>query len=574
MARPGYWERFQRQRISRRRLLAATGAGAAGLTLAAACGGEDKGAAPGETLAPGQTPSGETPRYGGRWQAAASAVFDTLDPHLAIASALTYFPRIYNLLVKQSSQKPDFIFMDLAEEYEAPDPDGTEWIFHIRPGVKIAPNQLGIPERDMDAEDAYVSFERIRTLPEAKANAFAGKQIVSHEAVDPSTYVIRTPKPYAFFLLEIGGWQYVSTIPPRELILENPDRMLTTGVGGGPFFVRPGGYAESDKLILDKNPNYYRTDPDNNNARLPYIDGIDAKVVPDPAAVRTAFLSKQAYSYGAQNRAEVEELLGQYDLWASDPMPVYAFISFTMNVLKEPWDDARIRKAAMYALNRQEYVDRVYQGDAKPNGLVHWPTGDYALPPEELEELQPYDPEKSKELIRAAGYELPLAIKMIYPTGNFQQLDQHLPIWLRQMEEAGFKVEAEPQPLDVWIGNYTEKRYDSSLHVNQTYETPEFPLNFHHSKGPQLNGIYSNGIQDPEVDAALEAYKSITDHDELVKAIHDVQRLIYEKGPSELPLVSPYTRNLYWNFVKNLRTDLGLAGEMLNTRWLTEEAPV
>lgn len=542
------------------------GVGALGWAVVAACGGEKE-------LAPGETPkmAEGKPRYGGRQQEVTSAVFDGLDPHLSVAAATGYFPRIYNVLVKQSSLKPDFIFHDLAEEFEVPEPGATEWIFQIRPGVRIAPNQLGIPERDMDAEDARVSFERIEGLPEAPGCAFVCKWFASHEAPNPQTYIIRTPKPYAWFLPQIGGAGgagFGPTIPPRELIQQHPDRMRETGVGAGPFFVRPGGYAESQRLILDKNPNYYRRDPANNNAQLPYIDGFDVKVVPDIAAVRAAFISRQANVYITTSKQEAEELLNAYDVRAGDPIPGNAFIAFTMNVTREPWDDPKIRKAALYAINRQEYIDRVYRGDARVNGLVPWALGAYALPDEELEQLQPFSAERSKQLIQEAGYSLPLRIKVVYPAGGFLDLDKHLAIWLVQMREAGFEVEQEVQDLGVWIENMTKKNYDASLHPNLAAETPEFPLDFHHSQGPAASGIYSNGLQDAEVDAAIEATKELTDPEGLVSSIHEVQRLIYERGPVHLPIVSPFSRPLYWNFVKNFPQGLGNAGLLVNTWWL------
>ena len=43
----------------------------------------------------------------------------------------------------------------------------------------------------------------------------------------------------------------------------------------------------------------------------------------------------------------------------------------------------------MHSIDRQQYVDLVYGGDAQANGIVHWPTGAYALPPEELDSLVP-----------------------------------------------------------------------------------------------------------------------------------------------------------------------------------------
>ena len=568
MAKRSYWQRIQRDRISRRRLIGATGAGAAGLAVVAACGG-------GGTTTDG-TPTASsaaegTPQPGGRWLGASFAPFGTLDPHTSVAGAVAYFPRIYNVLLKQSPQKPDFIFYDLAESFEQP--DETTWNFSIRPGVKIAPNDLGVPERDMDADDAFVSFDRIlhggpeqESLPGAGACDFVCQWFDSHEAPDPQTYIIRTPRPYAWFLTQVGGLQFWSTIPPRELIEQDPERMLTNAAGAGPYKIT--GYSESEFITADKNLNYYRTDPDNDNAQLPYLDGFDTKVVPDITAVRAAFLSQQAYSYTPGNREEADQLLSQNDIWAGDRVPIYSFVSFLMNVKRPPWNDPNIRKAATFALNRQEFAEIIYQGDADVNGIVPWPLEAYALSPEELADLQPYDPELSKQLIRDAGHELPLKIKVMFPSGAPEEIDQHVPIWLKQMEEAGFEVELDQQDLTVWISNMNEVNYDATLNPNRADETPEFNLGFNLSNGPVGTGLFSNGLQDTEVDSAIEKSKEIIEPEELVTAIHDIQKLIYDKGPVYLPIVSRFSTALYWNFVKNLRTDLGTAGELISTRWL------
>ena len=61
--------------------------------------------------------------------------------------------------------------------------------------------------------------------------------------------------------------------------------------------------------------------------------------------------------------------------------------------------------ALLAFLREQEFADRIFgPGGAQPNGLVHWPLGDLALPPEELEQLQPYDRALSRQLIRDATY--------------------------------------------------------------------------------------------------------------------------------------------------------------------------
>jgi peptide/nickel transport system substrate-binding protein len=346
--------------------------------------------------------------------------------------------------------------------------------------------------------------------------------------------------------------------------------MKLNAVGGGPFVV--SSYVEGEHVNLERNVNYYRKDEANNDAPLPYVDGRDTAIVTDRVARRTAFISKQAYEYGAENIDEATELENQYDVY-SVRGPVLTFVSLTMNVTKPPWDDARIRKAAMYAMNRQEYIDIVYKGDAKANGLVQWPLGVYALSDEELAGLQPYDPDLSKQLIKEATGKDTLKIKVMYPANStIEEHDQHLPIFLKQMEDAGFEIEHDAQEFTTWLNNYTEKNYELSFSLNQNYETPEFVLDWQHSKGPAGSEVYGTGLQDPEVDAALERAKTLTDQDAIVEEYHKLQRMIYEKGPAFLPLVSPYSRSLYWNFVKGVPQGLALAGDYVNTLWLDQGA--
>ena len=122
MAIKSYWQQFQRGRVSRRRVLSAAGVSAAGLAVAAACGG---GGGDGEDEpTPGPGASAGTPVRGGRYKTGSAVNIDTLDPHISIAGGPGWFPRFYNVLVKQSAQKPEFLFFDLAEDMEVPEPGG------------------------------------------------------------------------------------------------------------------------------------------------------------------------------------------------------------------------------------------------------------------------------------------------------------------------------------------------------------------------------------------------------------------------------------------------------------------
>ncbi len=561
-----YWQRFQRERISRRRLLGTAGAGAAGIALITACGSDDNGSDGGQTPQP--TGSSGTPRAGGTYKTAITGDWGTLDPLTSVAFGPGILAKMYNGLAIRSTRQPDQFHQDLAESYEQPD-DAT-YIFTIRPGVRIAPNSLGIEPRDLNSSDCQAWLDATVAAPTAVAKRWTDIWLDSSEAADAQHFQIKTKGAYSYFFYTlntpVGGM-----IPPKEFFEQSMD-MKAQGVGGGAYVLRDGTFVETGGAILDRNPDFWGTDPNNGDAPLPYIDTLEISRISDRPPRRTAFIDKQIDAYAAETRAEVEDLQNQISGLQLFEEPAFTFISFTMNPTKEPWTDERVRMAANFALDRQQYVDLIFNGDAKPNGLVHWSLGDFALSPEELEELQPYDPERSKQLLQEAGHELPLRIKVMYPSNSDIEFhNKHLPIWLEQIKAAGFEIEEEPLDFTTWLARYQAIDYDASLSLNQIYETPEPNLDFHGEKGPTNDGNYAIGIGSlyPEIQAAIQDSKGATDAEEHVKRVLDTQRLIYEKGPAFLPIVTWIDFTLRQSYVKNFPTGLGTAYELYqNTAWL------
>jgi ABC-type transport system substrate-binding protein len=209
----------------------------------------------------------------------------------------------------------------------------------------------------------------------------------------------------------------------------------------------------------------------------------------------------------------------------------------------------------------------------RPDGLVHWPLGAFALPPEELEQLQPFDPARSRELIEEETGQDSIDIRVIYPVSDIEFHDQHLPIFRRQMREAGFNVQEDPQDFTTWLANYQNLEYDASLSLNQIYETPEIPIDFHAKDGPQGDRNFAIGIGGlyPEIEEAIQASKRVTDPDEQIEAIREVQRQLYAKGPAFLPIMSWTAFTLYHGFVKNVPEGLGATGLYLTSElWLDQ----
>ena len=566
-----YWSHLERKRVSRRRVLAGTGMGAASLLLVAACGGGTSG---GKTpAAGGKTPAGTAgttpaaagpPKIGGRYKNVVQGAWGTIDPVVSVGNATAIMPRFYNTLISRSNVDPNFVFYDLAQSFEQPD-DSTH-IFTIRPGVKIAPNTMGIAERDMDALDAQKWIERIREQKDSILRKFTEPWVDSALA-SGNTFTLKTKGPYAYSLSTIGR-ALGGCIPPRETYEQNID-IKAQAAGGGPFMIKPGSYEESGSVSLERNPNYYRKD-EASGLQLPFYDGIDTVLIADRQARKTGFLSKQIYQLWRPGRSRGERPCRT----EQGPVhPAFAQLhvhSFSMNPTRDPWKDDRIRKAALHALDRKQFVDLIVgEGEGKANGLVHWPTGPYAFDESELDQYQKYDPKQSKELIKAATGSDSIKVKITYPISDIEFHNKHLPIFLKQMKDAGFDVQEDPKDFTGWLGDYTDVKYDASLSLNQVYETPEIALDWQHSLGPAGDSHFATGVGiiHPEVDAAIIDSKKATSLEDLIARVRSAQKVVYEAGPSFLPIMSWYDYTNYWNFVKNTHV-LGDTGTFTSDSWL------
>ena len=398
---------------------------------------------------------------------------------------------------------------------------------------------------------------RIKGDGAASNHGFARDHIESVVA-SGNTLTIRTPGPYAWFLNRIG--LFFNTIAPRELLAGDLSRLNDQAAGAGPY--RLISVSEGEVARLERNPNYYGTDPENNSAQLPYLDGLEVRVIFEKSTQRTAFQAGQIHSYMTGDSADA----GSLDDAIVAREPAFAYNSFTMNPQRAPFDDPRVRRAVSRAINRREYIDLVYSGDANPDGLVQWALGSYALPEDELETLQPFDIEEAKRLVQEVGG---VRMKVMYPANTpILEHDRHMPIFLKQMRDAGIEVEDDSQVFSEWVTNLREINYECTLNLNQIYETPEIPLNIHTKNGPFGDGTYLRGMDDPEIEAAIQKASTTLEFDQRVEEVREAQRVIYSKEPISLPLVTPYTHTAWQKRVKNIPSGVGTTWFVLNTLWI------
>jgi len=141
---------------------------------------------------------------------------------------------------------------------------------------------------------------------------------------------------------------------------------------------------------------------------LPYFDSVKSIVIPDR--------SIQLANLKVGKIHEMSLSPSQYNLLKQNPHPVIQVVvlnkpdmtALAFNHAKGPCKDIRVRKAISHAIDRKALIYGALFGLARPASCIypsdHWGHNPHLKPVE-------YDPEKSKKLLKEAGYEKGLSIK-------------------------------------------------------------------------------------------------------------------------------------------------------------------
>ncbi len=120
-----------------------------------------------------------------------------------------------------------------------------------------------------------------------------------------------------------------------------------------------------------------------------------------------------------------------------------AFGQFNMRKTGSPWRDARLRRAANLAINRQDLITYA----AKDNGVILpgvLPVGSVGFDPG----LAPYpfDPEQARRILAEAGYPDALPVRLI----AFEGWEVLATVVSKMLEQVGFKVEQQVLAPDAY----------------------------------------------------------------------------------------------------------------------------
>ncbi len=301
----------------------------------------------------------------------------------------------------------------LAESWELGDPQTL--IFHIRKGVKFQ-NKPPVNGREMTADDVLFSLKRTWTTKTAyPATGYpADTHIESMTAPDKWTVVIKCKPGKTGSIYEMASSH--SKVVPPEVFQRYGDKALEdwrNAVGTGPFLLTD--YVSGSSFTVERNPNYWATDPLFPENKLPYLDAVKYLVIPDlstrMAAIRTGKIDWMGGYWGPVQWEDAKSLI------KTNPELKYMrylyasldAVMWRMDKPELPFSNIKVRRALSMAVNQQELLKTYYGGEAD---LILFPTSPYMpetwIPfdqyPDSVKELYTYNPEKAKQLLAEAGF--------------------------------------------------------------------------------------------------------------------------------------------------------------------------
>ena len=302
--------------------------------------------------------------------------FDNYDPaYVTSTPDILVAENVYSKLIKYDREKEEFVG-DLAESWDISD-DGTVYTFHLRQNAMF---HDGTPVK---ASDVVYSVTRVNDIGYQTVFAFCG--LADYQATDDYTVVFTLEAPYAAFLDCLSGWFYIVS----EAYCEGGKDPGVEPMGSGAYKFESitTGY----EVVLSANEDYYLGAPEIKDVRL--------RVLADESAVTAAFETGDL-SYGVVPFSAYETLSKRDDLEIFQGYPTI-IMSLLINNASGPLQDARVRQAINYAVDREELVEKCTEGFGER--ADYWMITAVTDMPD-YDKTFAYDPEKAKQLLADAGY--------------------------------------------------------------------------------------------------------------------------------------------------------------------------
>jgi peptide/nickel transport system substrate-binding protein len=231
--------------------------------------------------------------------------------------------------------------------------DKLTYTFTLRDGLKW---HDGAP---VTAEDCVASLKRWGQ------NDSMGQKLMdftaSLEASDAKTITLKLKEPYGLVLESIGKpSSYVPFMMPKRLAETPPGQQIKEQIGSGPFKFVKAEFQPGVKAVYEKNTDYVpRQDPPSWTAggKVVKVDRVEWITMPDAQTAVNALQSGDIDFMEIPPFDLLPALAANKDLKVETLNKLGVQTVGRMNFLYPPFDNVKVRRAALLALNQKDVLD-------------------------------------------------------------------------------------------------------------------------------------------------------------------------------------------------------------------------
>ena len=443
-----------------------------------------------------------------------------LDPHVTSAySSFQILENVLDTLVTLDAEQN--VIPSLAESWEVSD-DNLQLTFTLRDGLMFSD---GSP---LTAEDVVYTYNRLLDPETASGSAWKLGGVTDISAPDERTVVFTLEAPNPSLITKLAVDKTMGIISQSDV--EN-GTINTQPMGSGPFMITD--FQPGVSLTLERNSNYWQEG-------LPYLDGIDVRIITDESVRRTALVSGDvdwAISVPAQS---VEELQGRDDIIVDD-VPAGSYWYLGVNTNRDPISDAKVRQAISYAINREQIAEAATFGQAQPtqDPIPSSSAWDYGYAPYEQ------DIEKAKQLLAEAGVGEGFELELM-PTTQYEESIRIAQVVQAQLAAIGINASIRTLEWAEWLEEEGAGNYDTYVCSWNVLVDPDDFFYAQHKTGEVFN---FTGYSNPTVDELLDEGR-VTQDDERRREIYaEINRQIVDDAPY-IYLYNPLNINAYHTYVQ------------------------
>ncbi|WP_304305921.1 ABC transporter substrate-binding protein [Pseudacidovorax intermedius] len=330
--------------------------------------------------------------------------------------------------------------------------DNKTWTFQLRDGLEFHDG------KPVTSEDVVASLKRW-----ASRDTFGGqlaKAIDKYETPDAKTFVIQLKEPFGLVTEALGKpSSNVPFIMPKRVADTPGDVQIKETIGSGPYIFKADEFRPGEKAVFLKNTKYKpRAEAPSGTAggKNVYVDRVEWLFIRDAQTQLNALLNGEADILEQPAFEQYATLRSNPNIELVDAQPAGNQFILRFNFLHAPFDNEKIRRAAMLALGQEAFL-RTQVGTP---GLTRYcksmfPCGTLYESDKTGEYTGIANPQKAKALLAEAGYKgEPVVLMRPSDNGTIGKLPL---VAKQQLEQAGFKVDMQNMDWQTLVARRAKK---------------------------------------------------------------------------------------------------------------------